>query len=297
MITDGRLGHLNQLRGLAARLQSKTGVELHWFDLAATKFAFTGREGLKRQFGSEQAPDWILAAGNKTHIPLLWCKWVMGGKAMVLMRPSLPLRLFDAVCMPFHDSPPKRRTVLGTYGVINHIVPQDGQRHQGRGLILIGGVNTHFRWNNETILGQVKRIASAMPECEWVVSDSPRTPVGLLNEVAGLGLENLSVLPYSDTGKGWLPKILAEVSQVWVSCDSVSMVYESVSSGAPTGLLELEPSRESRVTKSMAQLTESGLATRFTDADLSSPLSPAARALWEADRAADWWLQIDSEMQ
>ncbi|POP52927.1 mitochondrial fission ELM1 family protein [Zhongshania marina] len=290
VITDGRLGHLNQLRGLIERLQAKTQIELHWLDLSVQPFRFTRGQGLLSQFQSQRKPDWVLSAGSKTHLPLLWCKWMLGVKTFLLMRPSLPLCFFDAVCMPFHDSPPERDSVLATYGVINHIVPSYEGRNEGRGLILLGGTNTHFHWDNAVIIEQVKRIAAANAGCEWLVSDSPRTPAGLLDELASLGLENIKAMPYKNTGSEWLPGILAEVGQVWVSCDSVSMVYESVSSGAPTGVLSLQPLRESRVTKSMAQLVSSGLATAFENAQLGTALPPAAHPLWEADRVADWWL-------
>jgi mitochondrial fission protein ELM1 len=294
IVTDGRLGHLNQLRGLISRVQGKADVELHWLDLSVQPFSCAGRRSLLRQFDAQEKPDWVLAAGSKTHVPMLWCKWVMGAKAFLLMRPSLPLWMFDAVCMPYHDSPPGRHSVLGTYGVINHIVPCYEGRNQQQGVILLGGINTHFYWDNAVIIEQLRRIAASSPNTEWLVSDSPRTPEGLLKELANLALANVKILPYAETGSGWLPKILSTVGQVWVSCDSVSMVYESVSSGAPTGLLGLEPLRESRVTSSMAQLAVSGLATAFVSANLAKPLPPAERPLWEADRAADWWLQIDS---
>lgn len=293
VITDGRLGHLNQLRGLLDRLQDKAEVELHWLDLTKQNFSFKGRGHLMSQFETQHKPDWILAAGSKTHLPMLWCKWVTGAKAFLLMRPWLPLGLFDAICMPFHDSPPERDSVLGTFGVINHIVPRYERRNEHQGLILLGGINKHFSWDNDAVLGQLKHIAVASTDIEWLVSDSPRTPIDLLDALAELALVNIKILPYSETGSGWLPKILSQVGQVWVSCDSVSMVYESVSSGAPTGLIDLAPLRESRVTKSMAQLATSGLATAYANADLSKKLPPAARPLWEADRVADWWLQLD----
>ncbi|CAA0116373.1 mitochondrial fission ELM1 family protein [Zhongshania aliphaticivorans] len=294
VITDGRLGHLNQLRGLIERLQAKAELELHWLDISRQPFRFSRSESLLRQFQSQSKPDWVLSAGSKTHLPLLWCKWVLGAKAFLLMRPSLPLCFFDAVCMPLHDSPPERDSVLATFGVINHIVPNYDGRNEGRGLILLGGINTHFRWDNAAIIEQVKCIAAASPECEWLVSDSPRTPADLLAELADLDLANIETLSYKNTGSGWLPHTLAAVGQVWVSCDSVSMVYESVSSGAPTGLLSLKPLRESRVTKSMAQLAGSGFATAFENAALATALPPAAHPLWEADRVADWWLGLVS---
>jgi mitochondrial fission protein ELM1 len=292
LITDGRLGHLNQLRGLVTRLQQKTATQVHWLNIAEQGFKYTGRAGLELQFTAGSRPDWIISAGSRSHLPLLWCKWMTGGRALVLMRPSWPLWMFDAVCMPFHDSPPPRKNILGTHGVINHIVPVKEGRQVDRGLILLGGINKHFHWDNDVVLNQLRQISEAAPGVEWLVSNSPRTPQGLLESVAALQRPNIRIMPYSDTGPGWLPATLAEVAQVWVSCDSVSMVYESISSGAATGLLTLEPMRESRVTRSMAQVRRDGLAVGFDTADLSQALPPAAQSLWEADRAADWLLAL-----
>ena len=292
VITDGRLGHLNQLKGLVARLQAKVDCNVAWLNIAEQGFAYTGRQGLKAQFACEQLPDWIIGAGSRTHLPMLWLKYLSGGRALVLMRPSWPLFLFDAVCMPKHDSPPKRENILATQGVINHIAPVYEGRDPARGLILLGGINKHFAWDNEAVLAQVQNIALAAPGVAWLVSDSPRTPVGLLDAIAALGVANMQTIAYQQTGAGWLQANLAAVGQAWVSCDSVSMVYESISSGAHTGLLALPPLRESRVTKSMAQVLVAGLASGFAARDLSQTLPAAAYPLWEADRAADWLLKL-----
>ncbi len=292
VITDGRLGHLNQLKGLVARLQDKVELNVSWLNIAEQGFAYTGRAGLKAQFASEQLPDWIVGAGSRSHLPMLWLKWLTGGRVLVLMRPSWPLFLFDAICMPRHDSPPVRKNVLATQGVINHIVPVSEGRDPARGLILLGGINKHFAWDNDTILAQVQQIAAAAPEVVWLVSDSPRTPADLLDRIAALGVENIETIAYQKTGAGWLQANLAAVGQAWVSCDSVSMVYESISSGAHTGLLMLPTLRESRVTKSMAQVLDAGLASGFAATNLSAYLPAAAYSLWEADRAADWLLEL-----
>jgi mitochondrial fission protein ELM1 len=297
VITDGRLGHLNQLKGLVARLQSKAELTVSWLNIAEQGFTYTRRYQLKAQFSSDQLPDWIIGAGSRTHLPMLWLKWLTGGRALVLMRPSWPLRLFDAICMPLHDSPPARNNVLATQGVINHIVPVTSGRDSTRGLILLGGINKHFAWDNEVILTQLQKISAAAPSVAWLVSDSPRTPMGLLDQIAELGAANIETIAYQQTGPGWLQANLAKVGQVWVTCDSVSMVYESISSGAHTGLLALEPLRESRVTKSMAQVLAAGLAADIATTDLSKMLPAPAFRLWEADRAADWLLNLVGEKQ
>lgn len=292
VLTDGRLGHLNQLKGLVARLEAKAALTVSWLNIAEQGFSYTGRTGLQAQFGCEQSPDWIIGAGSRTHLPLLWLKWFVGGKTLVLMRPSWPLFLFDAVCMPRHDAPPKRQNVLATEGVMNHIVPVTEGRNSAQGLILLGGINKHFAWDNDAVLAQVQQIAAASPGVAWLVSDSPRTPADLLAKVAELDVANIETIPYQQTAAGWLQANLAAVGQAWVSCDSVSMVYESISSGAPTGLLSLPPLRESRVTKSMGQVLAARLASDFETANLHQVLPEAAYPLWEADRAADWLLTL-----
>lgn len=297
IITDGRPGHLNQIRGLVARLQAKCDLQLAWLDMSKTPFRYTGRQGLLRQFSAPadplaKRPDWIIGAGSHCHRPMLWTKWLTGGRALVLMRPSWPLWLFDAACIPIHDAPPERPSVLATQGVLNVIEPSSDPRHSDQGLVLLGGVNRHFVWDDAAILEQIVAIADAQSEVQWRVSDSPRTPPAFLTELRRQNRDNIHIMPFGHSGGGWLQQQLAQAGQVWVSRDSVSMVYESITAGAPTGLLGLEKKRDSRVTRSMDQVLASGLASDINGADLHHPLSAAEHALWEADRAADWLLAM-----
>ena len=290
VITDGRLGHLNQLRGLVARLEAKRRCQIYWLNIAKTPFKKTGRRGLLSQFAAEQPPHWVIAAGSRCHIPLLWTSRLSGARSLVLMKPSLPLAWFDAAMIPAHDAPPARPAVLVTQGVLNSMVPTCSGRAKDLGLVLLGGINKHFDWDNAAVVEQVQAIVTSQPDIHWRIGDSPRTPPELLDTLRAMPCDNISVIPYADCEPGWLPGQLAEVGQVWVSRDSVSMVYESITSGAPTGLLQLRQRRDSRVTRSMQQVINAGLATAFEHGDLSQPLPPSTQPLWEADRAADWLL-------
>ncbi|NKI19148.1 hypothetical protein HCU74_17210 [Spongiibacter sp. KMU-166] len=289
-ITDGRLGHLNQLKGLAERLSAKRECDVRWLNITLKGFKKTGRDGLLRQFGSNDLPDAVFAAGSRCHIPLLWAGWICRAKTVVLMKPSWPLSWFSAAIVPTHDAPPSRDNVLPTQGVLNAIVPHREGRDAHRGLILLGGLNKHFHWHSDDIIEQIVSLAQARPEVHWQVSDSPRSPQTLLPDLARRNLENVQVMPFGHSGGGWLQGQLAEAGQVWVSRDSVSMVYESISSAAPTGLLHLQAARDSRVTRSMQQVVEAGLAVAWESHDAAQPLPNMSQPLWEADRAADWLL-------
>ncbi len=290
-ITDGRPGHANQLKGLAERLASKRRCEIHWLDISRQPLRKTGRRGLMAQFGAQQLPQWVIAAGSRCHLPLLWTSAVCRARSIVLMKPSLPRCLFDVAIIPEHDSPPNSPKILATRGVLNVMQPIHSGRDAGRGLVVLGGINKHFAWNNDTILQQLQAIAGSRSDLQWLVSDSPRTPPGMLDAVAALGLDNVEVLPFSECPPAWLREQLATVAEAWVSRDSVSMVYESITSAVPTGLLELPAIRDSRVTRSMQQVLAAGLATGFEHWQAGRALALPAEPLWEADRAADWILQ------
>ena len=290
LITDGRPGHRNQLLGLCQRLEALAEVESHWLDLSRQGFRYRGGAALRAQFASEGDPDWIIGAGRRSHWPLLWCKWRSGGKAAVIMKPSLPLALFDAAIIPRHDGVAGSERVLLSQGVINHIQPRRSGRDPRRGLILLGGINRHFAWDNALIASQVKAIVRAQPGVDWFLSDSPRSPDSLLPMLADLSQPNLQIVPHRQGGADWLPGQLAAAAQVWVSCDSVSMVYEAITSGAAVGLLEMPPLRDSRVCRNVEQLRAGDLLSSFSGADLASPLSAPETPLWEADRAARWLL-------
>lgn len=292
VFTDGRLGHLNQLRGLVERLASKADTHVCYFNLAEQRFRYRGKMWLQRALGAQAMPDLILGAGRRCHLPMLWAGWQTGAKTVVLMKPSLPLRLFSGACIPAHDNPPLRDGILVTKGVMNNIVPRVDGRDASRGLMLLGGINRHFAWDDLAVVEQVVDIAAASPDITWRLSDSPRTPTSCLPLLQKMllerGLGNVDITPYRNTGPGWLQGQLAEVGRVWVSCDSVSMVFEAITSGASTGLIDLPPLRDSRVCRSMAGVVNAGLAPSWQGPNTLLP-EPGLR-LWEADRAADWIL-------
>lgn len=284
LLTDAKPGHQNQLRGLAARLSVHSSAACHWVTVAnSTASLWRIWRGLNPAPHLPK-PDMLIAAGSATHRHLLAAKRALACHAVVLMRPSFPYRWLDAALVPAHDRPPSRTNVLVTRGVLNAITPVAQVTDTRTGLVLIGGPSQHYQWDTNGVIAQVAQLCAQAPDWQWTVADSRRTPEDLLPALAALGLPNLTTVPHSATNAAWLPTQLASSGRIWVSPDSVSMVYEALTSGVPTGILNLQPCGRGRVVRGIQELVETGQLQRFGE-----PASPAEAApLWEADRAARW---------
>ena len=234
-------------------------------------------------------PDLLVGAGHATHWQLLAARRARGGRAVVLMQPSLPNALFDLCLIPEHDNPRRSARVLVTTGVLN-TQRASQQREQGQGLILLGGPSPHYRWNDAGVLEQINALLQARPQLRWQVLGSRRTPASML---ALLRDHNGFTLLSADSPDHTLAELLSSAGEVRVSEDSVSMIYEALGSAAPTGLLAVPRRSANRVTAGVDALVARGWVA--APGDWRTP--PTAPPLDEAGRCADWiieqWLNVN----
>ncbi|NOX08646.1 MAG: nucleoside-diphosphate sugar epimerase [Gammaproteobacteria bacterium] len=284
---DGKPGHENQVQGLLSaiakqrilkiiplKINTSFKLYLQWF-LRRLDFATT----LPR-------PDLIIGAGHATHIPMLLSHNLYGGKIVVLMKPSLPLSWFDLCFIPEHDRPDNRQNVIKTRGVLNKIQQQDRQSDRC-GLILVGGTSVHYQWSDEVIIEQIKALVNGFSSVNWVLATSRRTPSDFLHKLGeAVSSNTLKLCPVEDTDTNWLPEQMATAGNIWVTEDSVSMVYEALSSGARVGLLELENNKFDRISRSMQGLVENGCLTRFSQWRNTGDMVASVAAFNEAERCA-----------
>ena len=287
LITDNKPGHRSQLQGLAQALAARTAVETHWIDAPGGLAAF--RHWLTGRFPPGAAlpdPDFILIAGHRTHLAGLAARRARGGRLIALMRPSLPLRWFDLCVIPQHDRPPARANVIATRGVLNTARPSP-EREADKGLFLIGGPSKHHGWDTPALLAQIDAILAATPAMRWTLTTSRRTPADTESALLALRDRGVNVRPVRDTPPGWAMAQVARSAQAWVTEDSVSMVYESLTAGAATGLLAVPRLGETRITAGVAELQRAGLVTAFADWVRTGQLAAPLERLAEADRVAE----------
>jgi len=286
VFTDGKAGHENQTRGLLAALAHHHPVDARWIKVPA--YASVLSSLMTRRFlpgVGLPAPDLLIGAGHRTHLPLLAARRAHGGRTIVLMKPSLPRAWFDLCVIPEHDAV-AGANVFSTRGALNPVEP--GKKNARAGLILIGGPSRHHGWSENEILSQIETIIASESDVDWTLTTSRRTPSSTTARLRRLTLKNLTVVPVAETGPGWLSERLASAAQAWVTEDSVSMVYEALTANAATGVLSVPAKRESRIARGIAALSRDGLVTRFADWQRGRRLAPPAVPFNEAARVAAW---------
>ncbi|MBT9589604.1 MAG: mitochondrial fission ELM1 family protein [Thiobacillus sp.] len=293
VVSDGKPGHVNQSLGLAEALARATPTEI--FTLPALPAWRAGLALLlKRAPGASLPdPDLIVGAGHATHLTLLATRRARGGRAVVLMKPSLPRNCFDLCILPRHDGVAADAHTLATEGALNRIrpaaLPQSKCGDARHGLLLIGGASKHFDWGSDAIQVQIKSILARTPSTHWTLTTSRRTPTDFLSQLPPF--PNLTVVPHTETSPDWLPAQLAHSSTVWVTPDSASMVFEALTAGAAVGVFDLPLNPTSHVGRAIAHLTEAQRITRFANWCASDTLHPNTHPLAEAGRCATWILE------
>lgn len=302
IVSDGKKGHLSQTRGLAAALLEQAAVKAPGQEHSCHEVDITGKSWMSKLFYKGKdldlpRPHLILCAGHSTHLAALSLAHHLRCLCIVCMKPSLPTGLFDLCIMPRHDLPTGATAAPGVFttnGAINCIRPRPDVP-KTETLILIGGPSKSYKWEEETIITQLSTIARHNSNT-MVLTTSRRTPTDFAQDVAA-ACPSIRVIPVEETGPNWVADHLAKAAQVWVTQDSVSMVYEALSSGAPVGIIEM-PTKEgphkpdsSRIARGLNMLIADGSVCRFTEWAKKHALPRNEHEFYEAGRTAAYILE------
>lgn len=233
VISDGKKGHEKQTTGLVQAIDELTSRRV------ATHRILTGTP--LRTLKNLAKPQLVIGAGNATHLPMVMIKAIFNVPCVLLMKPSLPTFLFDLVFVPHHDSCSNFGNVHTTLGVLSPVPSVQPDAHLG--VVLLGGVSRHFHWDSKSVTVSVESVCAANPNKHWIICDSPRSPRGLLERLENI--PNGTTRHWRTTNNTFLTNLLSLSSETWVSCDSVSMLYEALNTGTPVGVIEL-PSKRRR---------------------------------------------------
>ena len=243
---DGKPGHEKQSTGLLQALADLTPLAVYEFDMRFKALLWRQLRGYLRQGPVDiPRPDLIVGVGHRTHLPMLMARTVCGGRSIVLMKPTLPHRLFDLIFVPRHDRYRRKGNLVETRGVI--CPSYSASKNPNKGLILLGGINRHFEWSNDHVAQQVAAIACASPDIRWDVCDSRRTPGDLAAALPPT--DNLVYRSWQATPTNFLETAMRDAASVWVTSDSASMLYESLSVRAYVGVIALKSRRVGRDNK------------------------------------------------
>lgn len=288
---DGKPGHERQTAGLVAALSRHRQIVVHDIDVRRERVGL--RHWLSRRFPGQPSgpnPDFLIGAGRACQWPMLAARRAVGGRAIYCMKPGLPVRCFDLCFVPQHDGARRSARIEPTLGVLNDIAARAPDQPGDSVLILVGGPSRHHGWEED---GFLDRLSTLIPRLDApvVLADSRRTPASTRARLAALAGGSLTYVASDTTSAGWLAAVLGGAREVWVSEDSVSMIFEALTAGVPVGLLPVPARRTDRITRLAPLLQHSGKVTGFTQWLRGETLKAPAPPLAEATRCAEVLLE------
>ncbi|MBM9519062.1 mitochondrial fission ELM1 family protein [Desulforhopalus vacuolatus] len=299
-VVDGRPGHGKQTLGIVAALRRRCEVELTSLKVECDAVSqlkdlvalFLPR--LSRRWQSIPGADLILCTGGKTHLTALTLGRRFAVPVCTCMTPGHGFRhLFSLCFIPVHDRVPPAENIISTLGAPVSCVDR-GRHEEGKGLICIGGLNPWLEWDEAQLLSQLGEVLKG--EGHWVVTNSPRTPESTSEAVVRLcGKYGVQFFYWKETEQGWIERQYDLASEVWLTSDSISMLYEALSSGCRVNIFSIrwkDPQGKHAYNEKM--LKESGYVRTFADWCKGEPHSADLAVLNEAQRCADiilekWW--------
>lgn len=289
-VSDGKAGHRSQAFGLFKALQRQSTETVSFEEISIEDLAFfTLAAGLFRRSipNLKTAPDYIFGVGSHTQLRvLLLGKIYTQAKTVILMKPNYPLTWFDYSVIPEHDGIPASDRVIVTQGALNPIVNE--QRHQsGRILIALGGSSKRHQWNEDKVFASIEHIVKQQSNNEIIITTSRRTPELFVERLnAHPFLPHVHFFPVEHTPQGWIFEEMQKAEAVWVTEDSVSMIYEALTAGCRVGVIAMDRIKQDRITASVDALLGKSIVTETSDlAQLPPP-----NAFKEAERVATYLL-------
>lgn len=282
IISDGKAGHLRQSEAIARELvrqglpQSRkvvletlqVGFKNNFSRLGlALMSLLTGKYSSllaahslkyfldKRSYEAlmKLSPDIVISCGSSVASVNYLFSRLNVCRSITLLRPgALSLKRFDAVIMPAHDHPPKRKNIFRTEGALNliddaYLTEQSDQllaaekgalsRKQKYIGLLLGGNTKHFTLHPEAVRNAVSQIKDAANRFDYDVlittsrRTSPEVESLLERECNDFPRCKLVVNARLNNPSYALGGIVGLSTIVVVSPESISMVSEAASSG------------------------------------------------------------------
>jgi mitochondrial fission protein ELM1 len=302
-LLDGRPGHEKQTQGIIQALQTKIKVEVREIAVAPVgpliwlwQLILLFLPGKGWSHAQIDGADLLLGTGSRTHLPLLFFKKRYTIPAVTCMSPPFFMRSrFDLCCVPEHDGISEQHNIMHTIGAPN--CSRNKKQHQeDRGLILLGGVDhkSHL-WESKKIAKMVRQIVQRETTQCWTITSSPRTPQETIELMKALVADyaNATFFDYKTTQPGWIEKQYDRSRVVWVTSDSISMIYESLTAGCRVGIIPMQWRREnSKFKKNEDILLKKGLVVSFSSWEQGNAIWHENIELNEARRCAERILQI-----
>ena len=249
-LLDGKPGHEKQSLSLINALNFEFGVKT--VNIDSRNFLFSILFSLNK-IKKLPRPNFIIGVGHKTHASLLYLKFIFGGKSILIMKPSLPCKWFDLCIIPEHDNFEGTSLIYKTKGALantSNLIKKD----EKKGIILVGGISKHYEWGGDNVVRQIEELLINNPLIHFILSPSRRTPKDFIIKINKLSFSNLTIHSIQKQNKDWLKNQMNKTKYAWITEDSISMIYESLTAGQNVGLIALKSKCKNRITNEIERL-------------------------------------------
>tara|TARA_B110000208_G_scaffold170198_1_gene211558 strand:+ start:2287 stop:3201 length:915 start_codon:yes stop_codon:yes gene_type:complete len=249
-LLDGKPGHEKQSLSLIKALNCEFGVKT--VNVDSRNFLFLILFSINK-IKKLPKPNFIIGAGHKTHASLLYLKFIFGGKTILIMKPSLPSNWFDLCIIPDHDNFEGTSLIYKIKGALantSNLIKKD----EKKGIILVGGISKHYEWGGDNVVRQIEELLINNPLIHFILSPSRRTPKDFIIKINKLSFSNLTIHSIQKQNKDWLKNQMNKTKYAWITEDSISMIYESLTAGQNVGLIALKSKYKNRITNEIERL-------------------------------------------
>ena len=242
---DSKIGHEKQVHAILDNLALTQDLLIEEIYISNPVWLELFLYLLKIKPKQDSIPDIIIGAGSKTTIPMLRHKIYSKTKVISVMKPQFFESKFDLIVAPRHDYkvvPNNVFTYIGSIAKVN-INPE----LEDIGLIVVGGLNKHFNFDDDYLISQIDFVISLFPNTKWIVFNSRRTPKSFNERIK----KSTSIEKFIDVTTNFEPlsDYLPKAKFKFVTPDSVNMKFESLSSSGETYLFDMHFQKENKITK------------------------------------------------
>ena len=240
---DSKIGHEKQVHAILDNLALTQDLLIEEIYISNPVWLELFLYLLKIKPKQDSIPDIIIGAGSKTTIPMLRHKIHSKTKVISVMKPQFFESKFDLIVAPRHDYkvvPDNVFTYIGSIAKVN-INPE----LEDIGLIVVGGLNKHFNFDNDYLISQIDFVISLFPNTEWIVFNSRRTPTSMNTKIESLVNKNkAAIFCHFKSQDESFEEILQKSASRLITRDSVNMIYESLSCKGNTYLIDMKNNKD-----------------------------------------------------
>lgn len=266
ILSDGRMGHLNQSIALAKYLNASYDIVNVGFKNRFFKGIsyFLDKVGLYTDMlftanANGKSYDYVIGAGSTTYYPVKVLSKQLKSKSVVMMYPKGYRPDFDFIFAQKHDNAPKQDNIIEIPANFSYIEPKGIYTpHKERSIgIVIGGDNKVFQISFDAIKIQLDQIKKLYQGYEIAITTSPRTSHEIESLVESYGFDYQVI--FSKNPVNPIPDFLKACETVFITGDSTSMISEAISYGeSNVAVLPLKSKSDNKFVRFIETLAKEG---------------------------------------